>query len=116
LSVNVGRRTVSADAGSGTINLNDQGNGDVKITLESDANVDVSLIDVSSVRIGTVGVTRRGGRFMADQQDGKRLGLHFDRKALIDAGVLSSSTTELVLLANLTTGVQIIARTTVTPH
>jgi len=84
--------------------------------LESDANVDVSLVDVSSVRIGTVGVTRRGGRFMADLQDDKRLALHFDRKTLIDAGVLSSSTTELVLLANLTTGVQIIARTTVTPH
>lgn len=116
LIVNVGRRSVLADNGSGVINLNDQGTGDVKITLESDANVDVSLVDVSSVRIGTVGVTRRGGRFMADLQDDKRLALHFDRKALIDAGVLSSSTTELVLLANLTTGVQIIARTTVTPH
>jgi len=116
LLVNVGRRSVLADNGSGVINLNDQGIGDVKITLESDANVDVSLVDVSSVRIGTVGVTRRGGRFMADLQDDKRLALHFDRKALIDAGVLSSSTTELVLLANLTTGVQIIARTTVTPH
>jgi DNA/RNA endonuclease G (NUC1) len=116
LVVNVGRRLVAADIGSGVINLNDQGNGDVKITLSSDENVDVSLIDVSSVRIGTVGVTRRGGRFMADLQDGSRLGLHFDRKALIDAGLLSSSTTELVLLANLTTGVQIIARTTVTPH
>jgi DNA/RNA endonuclease G (NUC1) len=116
LIVNVGRRSVLADNGSGVINLNDQGTGDVKITLESDANVDVSLVDVSSVRIGTVGVTRRGGRFMADLQDDKRLALHFDRKALIDAGVLSSSTTELVLLANLTTGVQIIARTTITPH
>jgi DNA/RNA endonuclease G (NUC1) len=116
LTVNVGRRAVVADNGSGVINLNDQGNGDVKITLESDANVDVSLVDVSSVRIGSVGVSRRGGRFMADLQDDKRLALHFDRKALIDAGVLSSSTTELVLLANLTTGVQIIARTTVTPH
>jgi endonuclease G len=116
LVVNVGRRLVAADIGSGVINLNDQGNGDVKITLSSDENVDVSLIDVSSVRIGTVGVTRRGGRFMADLQDGSRLGLHFDRKALIDAGLLSSSTTELVLLANLTNGVQIIARTTVTPH
>jgi endonuclease G len=116
LVVNVGRRLVAADVGSGVINLNDQGNGDVKITLSSDENVDVSSIDVSSVRIGTVGVTRRGGRFMADLQDGSRLGLHFDRKALIDAGLLSSSTTELVLLANLTTGVQIIARTTVTPH
>jgi DNA/RNA endonuclease G (NUC1) len=116
LVVNVGRRSVAADAASGVINLNDQGNGDVKITLSSDENVDVSLIDVSSVRIGNVGVTRRGGRFMADLQDGKRLGLHFDRKALVDAGLLSSSTTELVLLANLTTGVQIIARTTVTPH
>jgi PKD repeat protein len=116
LTVNVGRRSVVADNGSGVINLNDQGNGDIKITLESDANVDVSLVDVSSVGIGSVGVTRRGGRFMADVQDGKRLALHFDRKALIDAGLLSTSTTELVLLANLTTGVQIVARTTVTPH
>jgi len=116
LTVNVGRRSVAVEGGSGEINLNDQGNGDVKITLVSDANVDVSLIDVSSVRIGTVGVTRRGGRFMADLQDGKRLALHFERKALIDAGVLSLSTTELVLVANLTTGVQIVARTTVSPH
>jgi DNA/RNA endonuclease G (NUC1) len=116
LTVNVGRREVVAEGGADVVNLNDQGNGDVKLTLVSDANVDVSLIDVSSVRIGSVGVTRRGGRFMADLQAGKRLGLHFERKALIDAGLLSSSTTELVLLANLTTGVQIIARTTVTPH
>jgi hypothetical protein len=111
--VSVGRRAVAADGGSGVVNINDQGIGDVKITLASDANVDVSLIDVSSVRIGGVGVTRRGGRFMADLQDGKRLALHFDRAALIDAGLLSSATTELVLLANLTTGVQIVARTAV---
>jgi hypothetical protein len=116
LTVNVGRREVIAEGGAGVVNLNDQGNGDVKLTLDSDENVDVSLIDVSSVRIGSVGVTRRGGRFMADLQAGKRLGLHFERKALIDAGLLSSSTTELVLLANLTTGVQIIARATITPH
>ncbi|HMA25093.1 MAG TPA: PKD domain-containing protein, partial [Gemmatimonadaceae bacterium] len=113
LSVNVGRRAVAATGGSGVVNINDQGIGDVKITLASDANIDVSLIDVSSVRIGSVGVTRRGGRFMADLQDGKRLALHFDRAALIDAGLLSPATTELVLLANLTTGVQIVARTTV---
>jgi len=68
------------------------------------------------VRIGTVGVTRRGGRFMADLQDGKRIALHFDRKALVDAGLLTTSTSELVLLANLTTGMQIVARTTVAPH
>jgi DNA/RNA endonuclease G (NUC1) len=116
LSVNVGRRTVAAEAGPDAIDVNDQGNGDVKITLVSDATVDVSLIDVSSVRIGTVGVTQRGGRFMADLQDGKRLALHFDRKALVDAGLLSTSTSELVLLANLTTGMQIVARTTVAPH
>lgn len=114
VTVNVGRRSVAADGGPDAINVNNQGIGDVKITLTSDANVDVSLIDVGSVRIGTVGVTSRGGRFMADLQDGKRLALHFDRKALVDAGLLSSSTTELVLLANLTTGVQIIARTLVT--
>jgi hypothetical protein len=76
--------------------------------------VDVSLIDVASVRIGNVGVARRGGGFLAQLQDDKRLALHFDRKALIDAGLLSGSTTELVLFANLTTGVQIIAHTPVT--
>jgi DNA/RNA endonuclease G (NUC1) len=116
VTVNVGRRAVAADGGPDGININDQGIGGVKITLTSDANVDVSLIDVSSVRIGNVGVTFRGGRFMAFLQDGKRLALHFDRKALIDAGLLTSSTTELVLLANLTTGMQIIARVAVTPH
>jgi PKD domain len=114
LSVNVGRRPVAADGSPDAINTNNQGNGVIKITLSSDANVDVSLIDVSSVRIGNVGVARRGGEFLAQLQDDKRLALHFDRKALIDAGLLSSSTTELVLLANLTTGVQIIARTPVT--
>jgi len=65
------------------------------------------------VRIGSVGVTSRGGRFMADLQDGKRLALHFDRKALIDAGVLTSASTELVLVADLTNGMQIIARASV---
>jgi hypothetical protein len=53
---------------------------------------------------------------LAELQDDKRLALHFDRKELIDAGLLSSSTTQLVLLANLTTGVQIVARTAVTPR
>jgi hypothetical protein len=116
LSVNVGRRTVVAESGPDAIKVSDQGNGDIKITLVSDAGVDVSLIDVSSVRIGSVGVTQRGGRFMADLQDGKRLALHFDRKALVDAGLLSTSTSELVLTANLTTGMQIVATTTVAPH
>jgi len=47
--------------------------------------------------------------YLADFQSDNRLGLHFSRRALIDAGLLSSSTTELVLFANLTTGVQIVA-------
>jgi len=113
LTVNVGRRAVVADGGPDAISINNQGVGDIKITLNSDANVDVSLIDVASVRIGSVGVTSRGGRFMADLQDGKRLALHFDRKALIDAGVLTSASTELVLVADLTNGMQIIARASV---
>jgi hypothetical protein len=66
------------------------------------------------VRIGNVGVARRGGRYLADLQDDKRLALHFERNALIDAGLLSSSTAQLVLFANLTTGVQIVARASVT--
>ena len=39
--------------------------------------------------------------------------LHFERDALIDAGALSESTTELVLLANLGDGRQIESRAAV---
>jgi DNA/RNA endonuclease G (NUC1) len=116
VTVTVGRRPVAAASSPGFVNVDNQGNGTIKITLASDADVDVSLVDISSVRIGNVGVSRRGGDLLAELQDDKRLALHFDRRALADAGLLSSSTTELVLYANLRNGVQIVARAPVAPE
>jgi DNA/RNA endonuclease G (NUC1) len=116
LRVNVARRPVAADANPDNVNLDNQGNGTIKVTLSSDANVDVSAIDIASVRIGNVGVSHRGAQDLAQLQDDKRLALHFDRRALINAGLLSSSTTELVLYANLANGVQIVARAALAPE
>jgi hypothetical protein len=53
--------------------------------------------------------------FKADLQGGT-LTLHFSRRALVDAGVLTPSTTELDLTGSLTTGVQIAAQLSVTVH
>ena len=115
LNVNVAPRPVPTTIGSPTIKLNGNGNGDVALTLTNGSGVDVSLIDVSSIRLGTVGVTAKVNDFKADLQGGT-LTLHFSRRALVDAGVLTPSTTELDLTGSLTTGVQIAAQLSVTVH
>jgi len=115
LTVNVAPRPVPTSIGSSTINLNGNGNGDVVLTLTNGSGVDVSLIDVSSVRLGTVGVTEKVNDFKADLQ-GSTLTLHFSRRALIDEGVLTPSTTEFDLTGSLSTGVQIAAQVFVTVH
>ena len=60
LTVNVARRPVPTSIESPTINLNGNGNGNVALTLTAGNGVDVSLVDVSSIRLGTVGVTPKG--------------------------------------------------------
>jgi DNA/RNA endonuclease G (NUC1) len=118
LTVSVGRREIIADANPNVVNLNDNGNGDLTVKLYSDANVDVSKVDVASVRIGTVGVIRKNnGSFDAGLEGGdKRLALKFDRKALIAAGVLTAESTELVITATLTNGVQIQGQASIRTH
>jgi DNA/RNA endonuclease G (NUC1) len=110
LTVNVGRVAVDGEANPGNIKLNDNGNGNISIRLTS-SNVDVSTIDVSSVRIGSVSAERGNV-----DQGGRRLSLDFSRKALIDAGALTSSTTELVLTATLADGRQIVSHIAVSTH
>ncbi len=66
-------------------------------------------IDVSSIRLGSVGVNAEGEADFQSTLQGGALTLHFSRRALIDAGVLTPSTTELDLTGSLTTGVQIAA-------
>jgi hypothetical protein len=56
-----------------------------------------------------------GGNSGAPLKNGT-LTLHFSRRALIDAGVLSASTTTLTLTGSLTTGVQITAQLNIDPH
>jgi DNA/RNA endonuclease G (NUC1) len=116
LTVTVGRRPVAATLDIASINLNGAGDGDVKVTLSRDTGIDVSLVDVSSIRLGSVGVNRKGNGFQTELQAGERLALHFSRSALIDAGVLTPATTELDLTGSLTTGVQIVAQLAVGVH
>jgi len=115
LTVNVAPRPVPTSIDVGSINLSGNGNGNVTLTLTNGSGVDVSLIDVSSIRLGTVGVIPKGDGFQADLQGGA-LTLHFSRRALIDADVLSASTTTLALTGSLTTGVQIAAQLNIDPH
>ncbi len=115
LTVNVAARPVPTTIESPSINLNGNGNGDVALTLTNASGVNVSLVDVSSIRVGIVGVNQRGNGFQSDLVGGA-LTLHFSRRALIDAGVLDASTTELDFTGSLTTGVQIAGRVSVSVH
>jgi hypothetical protein len=59
-------------------------------------------------------IRKNNGTLDAGLEGGdKRLALKFDRKALIDAGILTASTTELVIHATLFNGVQIEGRAAV---
>jgi len=116
LTVNVGRRSVVGDATPGVISLADPMTGDIKITLYSDPQVDVSTLDLSSVRIGTVSLSDKKVQFKIHSQSPSRIVLRFNAQALIDAGLITASSTELDLTGNLSTGVQIISRVTLTVH
>ena len=115
LTVNVSRRPVPTTIESPTININGSGNGNVALTLTNGNGVDVSLVDVSSIRLGGVGVNRNGSGFQSTLQGGA-LTLNFSRRALIDAGLLTPSTTELDLTGSLSTGVLIVGQVSVSVH
>ena len=73
------------------------------------------MVDVSSIRLGGVGVKQNGSGFQSTLQGGA-LTLNFSRRALVDAGVLTSSTTELDLTGSLSTGVLIAGQVSVSVH
>ena len=112
LAVTVARREIGAEITPEVINLQGKGDGSVTVALSS-PSLDVGTIDLASVRIGGVGIDRTpDGSYRAALTPGK-LVLHFDRSALIAAGALTSATTELEVLATLTSGVEVVARGTV---
>jgi hypothetical protein len=114
-TVTVAPRPVPTSIESTSINLSGNGNGSIGLTLTNGNGVDVSRVDVSSIRIGGVGVNQNGNGYQAVLQGGT-LTLNFSRRALIDGGALTPSTTELDLTGSLTTGVQIAAALSVVVH
>ena len=108
LSVDVSRRPVSGTATPSSILATDLA-GDIKITLYSDSRADVTLLDLASVRIGTIGASAKKVKLKADVS-GTNITLRFDRQALADAGLLTPGTTQLDVIGDLTTGMQIASR------
>jgi DNA/RNA endonuclease G (NUC1)/PKD repeat protein len=98
------------------VNIDNNGNGQVTVVVLGTSQLDGSLIDVHSARIGTTSVDTRGNdgfKSTLSDVDGDGdtdLELHFSRKELVRNGSLSETTEELVLHANLTDGRQIEAR------
>ena len=107
LSVDVSRRPVSGTATPGSILMTDLA-GDIKITLYSDNRTNVTLLDLASVRIGSVVASAKKVKLRADVT-GTSITLRFNRQALVDAGVLTPTTTQLDVIGDLTTGMQIVS-------
>jgi DNA/RNA endonuclease G (NUC1) len=108
LAVDVARRPVTGTATPGSILMTDL-DGDIKITLYSDSRTNVTLLDLSSVRIGSVVASAKKVQLKADAT-GMNITLRFNRQALVDAGVLTPATTQLDVIGDLTTGMQIVSQ------
>jgi len=108
LSVDVARRPVTGTATPSSIFMTDLA-GDIKITLYSDNRTDVTRLDLSSVRIGNVVANAKKVQLKADAT-GTNITLRFSRQALVDAGVLTPTTTQLDVIGDLTTGMQIVSQ------
>ena len=109
LAVDVSRRPVTGTATPSSILMTDLA-GDIKITLYSDSRTNVTLLDLASVRIGSVGAGTRKVKLKADVTGTTSITLRFDRQALVDADVLTPTTTQLDVIGDLTTGMQIVSR------
>ncbi len=109
LSVDVARRPVASTATPSSILATDL-TGDIKITLYSDSRANVTLLDLASVRVGTVGASAKKVKLKADVNGTTSITLRFDRQALADAGVLTPGTTQFEVIGDLTTGMQIVSR------
>jgi DNA/RNA endonuclease G (NUC1) len=107
----VSGRNLSGITHPDRIRLSDKGNDDVRITITRDVLANMNDLDVSSVSIGNVGVSKKNnGTF--DYQvraEGREVELTFSKKALMDAGLLTSSTEELTVTGALTNGIQIVS-------
>jgi DNA/RNA endonuclease G (NUC1) len=108
LAVDVARRPVTGSATPGSILMTDL-EGDIKITLYSDNRANVTLLDLASIRIGSVAASAKKVQLKADAT-GTNITLRFSRQALVDAGVLTPTTTQLDIIGDLSTGMQIVSQ------
>ena len=109
LAVDVSRRLVNGTATPSSISMTDL-DGDIKVTLYSDNRTNVTLLDLATVRIGSVGASAKKVKLKADVNGTTSITLRFDRQTLVDAGVLTPATTQLDVTGDLTTGMQIESR------
>jgi len=108
LAVDVSRRPVNGTATPGSLSITDL-DGDIKVTLYSDNRANVTLLDVASVRVGGVGASAKKVKVKTDVTGTSSITLRFDRQSLVDAGVLTPGTTQLDVVGDLTTGMQIVS-------
>jgi len=99
---------VTGSATPGSILMTDL-EGDIKITLYSDNRANVTLLDLASIRIGSVAASAKKVQLKADAT-GTNITLRFSRQALVDAGVLTPTTTQLDVIGDLSTGMQIVSQ------
>ncbi len=89
--------------------------GDILVTLSSAPAADVTTLDPGSVAVGSVGLSKKVK--VKDQvKGGGTITLRFARQALVDAGLLTPATTELVITGVLASGVQIVSHVPVNVH
>ena len=100
----------SLQVNPGRININEEGNGQVIVTVLGNSELDAASVDVSSIRVGTVGMDTNGGDgFKSSVNDVNDDGVadlivHFNRIELVDDGQLAIGTTRLVLYLDLIDG------------
>jgi DNA/RNA endonuclease G (NUC1) len=117
LRVQVIRLVVPAELANDNVKAKENGNKKIVFHVLSTATFDARWIDVSTARIGTVGVGRPVGNDKSDvavedvNGDGRPdLVLQFARSELVRTGAFTESSRSLVLTADLTDGRQIEAR------
>jgi DNA/RNA endonuclease G (NUC1)/uncharacterized protein YjdB len=100
----------SLQVNPGRININGEGNGQVIVTVLGNSELDAAAVDVSSIRVGTIGLDTNGSDgFKSSVNDANNDGVadlvvHFNRMDLVDDGQLAIGTTRLVLYLDLIDG------------
>ena len=118
LTLQVVRKAISISVNPNAIKLNDDGNGNIKVTVRATSDFDPATLDLSTARIGNVFALQKTAADEAeDAADGSQdVKLRFRRDALIQSGALGANTLTLTLLADLLDGRQVAGTTRVNVH